>query len=45
MINSQLYLQTDGIIVVIVIFSLLALVLDRVIVAASRRLTAWTGRS
>lgn len=44
MINSQLYLQTDGIVVIIVIFSLLAFLLDRLILAVSGRLTAWSGR-
>ncbi len=44
MINSQLYLQTDGIVVVIVIFSLLAFLLDQAIVLGSRRLSAWSGR-
>ena len=44
MINSQLYLRTDGIIVIIIIFTILAFLLDMVIKKTTSRLTRWTGR-
>jgi ABC-type nitrate/sulfonate/bicarbonate transport system permease component len=44
LINSASYLYTDGIIVVIVIYSLLSFGLDRVILLASKRVTRWSGR-
>lgn len=44
LINSASYLYTDGIIVVIIIYSLLSFALDRLIVLASTRVTRWSGR-
>jgi ABC-type nitrate/sulfonate/bicarbonate transport system permease component len=44
MINSQLYLRTDGIVVIIVIFTILAFLLDLVLRKTTARLTRWTGR-
>jgi ABC-type nitrate/sulfonate/bicarbonate transport system permease component len=44
LINSAAYLYTDGIIVIIVIYSLLSFALDRLILLASKRVTRWSGR-
>lgn len=44
MIVRQQYLDTAGILVVVVVYSLLALLLDRAIVVTQRPLTRWTHR-
>jgi ABC-type nitrate/sulfonate/bicarbonate transport system permease component len=45
LINSAAYLYTDGILVIIVIYSLLSYLLDRLVLLASRRVTRWSGRT
>lgn len=44
LISSASYLFTDGIIVVIVIYSLLSFALDRLLQLGSKRVTRWSGR-
>ncbi|MBL7501139.1 ABC transporter permease [Frankia nepalensis] len=44
MMTRQQYIDTAGVLVVVVIYGLLATVLDRVIVLVERPLTAWTTR-
>jgi ABC-type nitrate/sulfonate/bicarbonate transport system permease component len=44
LINSAAYLYTDGIIVIIIIYSLLSFALDRLLMLSSRRVTRWSGR-
>jgi ABC-type nitrate/sulfonate/bicarbonate transport system permease component len=44
MIVQQNYLKTDGIIAIVIVYSVIAFILDRVLSAAERRLTYWTER-
>jgi ABC-type nitrate/sulfonate/bicarbonate transport system permease component len=44
LINSAAYLYTDGIIVIIIIYSLLSFALDRLLMLSSKRVTRWSGR-
>lgn len=44
MISSQLYLRTDGIIVIIIIYGVLAFLLDLLIRKTTARYTSWTER-
>ncbi|MFG1967520.1 ABC transporter permease [Nonomuraea sp. NPDC049028] len=44
MITNQLYLRTEGILVAIAVFTLLALILDAIIRFAGGRLVRWSGR-
>jgi ABC-type nitrate/sulfonate/bicarbonate transport system permease component len=45
LINSAQYLYTDGIIIIIIIYTLFATVLDRLVLLGSRRVTRWSGRT
>lgn len=45
LINSAQYLYTDGIIIIIVIYTLFATVLDRLVLLGSARVTRWSGRT
>lgn len=45
MINNQLYLRTEGILIPIIIFSLLALILDTVLRRVGDYLTRWSERT
>lgn len=44
MIVQQQYLKTSGIIVIVAIYSVCALILDRIIAIIERKLTSWTER-
>jgi ABC-type nitrate/sulfonate/bicarbonate transport system permease component len=44
MIVQQNYLRTDGIIAIVLIYSVLAFVVDRILCVVERRLTYWTER-
>ncbi|MFA5585172.1 MAG: ABC transporter permease [Saccharofermentanales bacterium] len=45
MIVQQQYLRTSGILVIVIIYSTFAIVVDRLIAAIERRATVWTTRS
>lgn len=45
LINSSAYLHTDGIILIIIIYTILAFLLDRLVLVATRDLTRWSGRT
>jgi ABC-type nitrate/sulfonate/bicarbonate transport system permease component len=45
MINNQLYLRTEGILIPIIVFSLLALILDTVLRRSGDYLTRWSERT
>lgn len=45
MIVQQQYLRTSGILVIVVIYSFFAIIMDRIIAAIERRVTVWTNRS
>jgi ABC-type nitrate/sulfonate/bicarbonate transport system permease component len=45
LINMAQYLYTDGIIIIIAIYTVFALLLDRLVVLASQRVTRWSGRA
>ena len=45
MIVRQMYLDTPGIIAIVLIYSILAIILDQLIRLLERRLTRWTDRS
>ena len=45
MIVQQTYLNTPGIVAIVIIYSALAITLDQMIAAIEARLTAWTERS
>lgn len=45
MIVQQMYLNTPGIMAIVIIYSLLAIILDKIIAAIEKRLTVWTDRS
>ena len=44
-INSSAYLYTDGIILIIIIYTILAFLLDRLVLVSTRGLTGWAGRT
>ena len=44
MIVQQNYLKTDGILAIVIIYSILAYIFDRILCAAERKLTYWTER-
>jgi ABC-type nitrate/sulfonate/bicarbonate transport system permease component len=44
MIVQQNYLKTDGIIAIVIIYSVIAFIVDRILCAVERRLTYWTER-
>jgi ABC-type nitrate/sulfonate/bicarbonate transport system permease component len=43
-IQQQTYLRTDGIILLVLIYSILAIIMDRLLGALEKRLTGWTER-
>lgn len=45
LINSSAYLYTDGIILIVAIYTVLAFILDRIVVVSTSGLTRWTGRT
>lgn len=45
MIVQQMYLNTPGIIAIIIVYSILAILLDQIIARIERRVTLWTDRS
>lgn len=45
MIVQQMYLNTPGIIAIVIIYSILAIALDQIISRVERRLTRWTDRT
>ena len=45
MIVQQMYLNTPGIMAIVIIYSCLAIILDKIIAAIEKRLTRWTDRS
>lgn len=45
MIVQQMYLNTPGIIAIVIVYSFLAIMLDQIIARAERRVTHWTERS
>lgn len=45
LINSQAYLYTDGIILVVIIYTILAFLLDRLVLLSTKGLTRWAERS
>jgi ABC-type nitrate/sulfonate/bicarbonate transport system permease component len=44
MIVQQNYLKTDGIIAIVIIYSVIAFIVDRILCAVEKRLTYWTER-
>ncbi len=45
MIVQQMYLNTPGIISIVIVYSVLAILLDQLIARIERRVTHWTERS
>lgn len=45
MIVQQMYLNTPGIMAIILVYSVLAIVLDQIIKRIEKRITKWTERS
>ncbi len=44
MIIQQMYLSTSGIVIIVIIYSLFAVILDRIILIIEKRVTFWTER-
>lgn len=45
LINSSSYLNTDGIILIVIIYTILAVLLDRIVAASTSRLIKWADRT